>query len=66
MTIKTHKISDGYLVSDQGTWVPGVYETEEAAKLAGELSPDAVHDMWEGVLRSGRDTATLKDVQDAK
>ena len=51
------------MVSDQGTWVPGVYDSEEAARLAGELLPDAVHAMWEGVLDSGRDTATIADVQ---
>lgn len=66
MTIKTHKISDGYLVSDNGTWVPGVYESEEAAKFAGELSPEAVHNMWEGVLQSGRITATIQDVKKAR
>jgi len=65
MDIRIHKTSDGYMVSDQGTWVPGVYESEAAAKLAGELSPDTVHFMWESVLDSGRDTATIKDVQGA-
>ena len=63
--VRIHKTSDGYMVSDQGTWVPGVYDSEEAAKLAGELSPDAVHVMWEGVLDSGRDTATVADVRGA-
>jgi hypothetical protein len=62
-TIRIHTTSDGYMVSDQGTWVPGVYDSEKAARLAGELSPDAVHAMWEGVLDSGRDTATFADVQ---
>jgi len=62
-TIRIHKTSDGYMVSDQGTWVPGVYDSEVAAKLAGEMSPDKVHAMWEGVLDSGRDTATIADVR---
>jgi hypothetical protein len=64
-TIQIHKTSDGYMVSDQGTWVLGVYDSEIAAKLTGEMSPDEVHAMWEGVLDSGRDTATIADVQGA-
>ena len=63
--IRIHKTSDGYMVSDQGTWVRGVYDSEETARLAGKLSPDAVHAMWESVLYSGRDTATIADVQGA-
>jgi hypothetical protein len=65
MTIQVRKISDGYVVSEYDTWIPGVYESEEAAKLAATLSPEAVHIMWEAVLESGRDTATLADVNGA-
>jgi hypothetical protein len=64
--IRTYKISDGYVVSDQGTWVPGVYDSEETARLAGELTPVAVHEMWEGVLQTGRDLATIEDVKRAQ
>ena len=65
MTVRVRKISDGYVVSDHETWIPGVYESEEAGILAATLSPEAVHCMWEAVLESGRDTATLADVQGA-
>jgi len=65
MTVQVRKISDGFVVSEYETWLPGVYESEESARLAATLSPEAVHCMWEAVLESGRDTATLADVQGA-
>jgi hypothetical protein len=32
---------DTYVVSDHGTWLPGIYATEEAARLAVDV-PDTV------------------------
>lgn len=66
MSVTTHKISDGFVISDEGTWIPGVYDTENAAIAAAGLSPESVQAMWDQVLASGRDTATMADVERAK
>ena len=33
--------SGGYVMSEGGTWVPGVFDSPEAAKLAAETLTDA-------------------------
>tara|TARA_R100001039_G_C1801494_1_gene78055 strand:+ start:230 stop:469 length:240 start_codon:yes stop_codon:yes gene_type:complete len=35
------KVDDGYVISSRGVWLPGVYESEKAARVAFMLS-DAV------------------------
>lgn len=35
------KVDDGYVISSRGTWLPGVYESEKAARVAFRL-PDSV------------------------
>ena len=40
--IKTHKVESGFAVSEGGTWLPGCYETAEAAKLACTKDCDAL------------------------
>lgn len=44
--IKLTKVDDGYVVSEGGTWLPGAYATEEAARLACTLEPSELERIW--------------------
>ena len=33
-----HKIDAGYVISSRGTWLPGCYESEQAARYAFKFS----------------------------
>lgn len=62
-----HKLQDGgFVVSDEGTWLPGVYETGELAQAALDIDCDELNARWEAVLASGRDTMTEKDLLEKK
>lgn len=34
MELKLTRVDGGFVAADEGGWLPGVYETEDAAKLA--------------------------------
>lgn len=58
-----HKLQDGgFVVSDGGTWLPGVYQTQELAQAALRIDCDELNARWEAVLAEGRDTMTDKDL----
>lgn len=42
--ISIYKVEGGFVVADNGTWLPGVYATSEAAELAPSLSDDALYE----------------------
>lgn len=44
--IKITKVEDGYVVSEGGTWLPGAYATEDAARLACALPPSELERIW--------------------
>lgn len=45
------QLDDGYWVcSSYGTWLPGVYESRKACRLAYRVDPDALSEMWEAKL----------------
>ena len=62
-----HKLQDGgFVVSDGGTWLPGVYQTRELAQAALEIDCDELNARWEAVLANGRDTMTENDLLERK
>lgn len=62
-----HKLQDGgFVVSDGGTWLPGVYQTRELAQAALEIDCDGLNACWEAVLADGRDTMTENDLLERK
>ena len=62
-----HKLQDGgFVVSDGGTWLPGVYQTRGLARAALEIDCDELNDRWETVLSEGRDIMTEKDLLERK
>lgn len=36
--IRTYHTPEGWVVSDEGAWLPGVFESEETARMAASLS----------------------------
>lgn len=36
--VRTHKVDEGWVVSEDGQWLPGIYETSEAAFKAADLN----------------------------
>lgn len=47
-----YQCDDGtYVISDDGGWLPGAYETETAARLALECDPAALSMAWEAKRR---------------
>ena len=62
-----HKLKDGgFVVSDEGTWLPGVYQTRELADAALDIDCDDLIARWEAVLADGRDTMTEEDLLEQK
>ena len=62
-----HKLQDGgFVVSDGGTWLPGVYQTRELAQAALEIDCDQLNARWGAVLADGRDTMTENDLPEKK
>lgn len=57
------KLQDGsFVVHDDGTWLPGVYETKELANAAIDFDCDELKRRWELVLADGRDVMTAADL----
>jgi len=62
-----HRLEDDcFVVSDGGTWLPGVYQTRELAQIALEIDCDELNARWEAVLADGRGTMTEKDMPERK
>jgi hypothetical protein len=58
-----YKLPEGtFVISDGGTWLPGVYETEQVAQAAIDMHDDSLYALWESVLAAGRDTITAQDL----
>lgn len=55
--IKVTKLDDCFVVSEDGTWVEGTFETEKAAQIAPMITPCALSELWyskkdsDGVIR---------------
>lgn len=62
MTIHVEKVGAGYVVSDGGCWVEGAYASEEAARMAVSLTPEALTELWRNAL--ARDPDALLSVSD--
>lgn len=51
MSTKTIELKEGgFVVSQNGVWVEGVYATEAAARLAPNVAPQVLSDKWEACL----------------
>ena len=64
MSVKISKISKtptGYVVSENGTWVEGVYATEEAARKAVPIAPERLSQIWAAVLANDPDGVITED-----
>ena len=62
MTIHVEKFGAGYVVSEGGCWVEGAYASEEAARMAVSLTPEALAELWRNAL--ARDPNALLSVND--
>jgi len=51
-----------FVVSEGGTWLPGVYDSAESAEFAVTLPINALEDVW-GLVKPG--TLTMQDLQKA-
>lgn len=47
--INTYKVQDGWVVSDGGTWLPGVFDSKETAKKAALLSDDKLEELTQKI-----------------
>ena len=64
MTIHVKKARDGFVVSEDGSWVTGAYDTEEAARLAVSIDPDKLAELWRNALAHNPNALlTLEDLQ---
>ncbi|XYD07413.1 hypothetical protein R1A27_20095 [Methylobacterium sp. NMS12] len=39
---KVRKVDNGFLVSDQGVWLPGLYATEDTARKAAQMPSETL------------------------
>ena len=62
MTIHIEKVRAGFVVSEDGSWVEGAYASEEAARMAVSLPPEALAELWRNAL--ARDPNALLSVND--
>ena len=61
-SIKVTKVGGGFVVSDDGTWVPGVFDCPETAREAVSLSPGDIQRLSDRICRfDGEDRAITKD-----
>jgi hypothetical protein len=56
---------DGYVISSRGMWLPGVYETERAARYAFRFPDEVLQDLSERICRDGR-VITSADLRAAR
>uniref|UniRef100_UPI003F8843F2 hypothetical protein n=1 Tax=Methylobacterium sp. NMS12 TaxID=3079766 RepID=UPI003F8843F2 len=40
--IKVRQVDNGFSVSDQGVWLPGLYATEDAARKAAQMPSETL------------------------
>ena len=64
MAIHVEKVGADYVVSEGGCWVAGAYASEEAARMAVSLAPEALFELWRNALARNPDALlTLNDLQ---
>ena len=64
MTIHIEKVRGGFVVSEDGAWVEGAYDTADAARFAVSLDPDALAELWRSALARDPDALlTLDDLR---
>ena len=66
MTIHIEKVRAGFVVSEDGSWVTGAYDTEEAARFAVSMGPDVLAELWRSALTRDPDALlTLDNLREA-
>ena len=63
--MKIYPNGDGTFCVSDGFWLPGVFESETAAKKAVKLDDTALANLWEKCLSEGREVLTLAEVNGA-
>jgi hypothetical protein len=58
-----HKVGDGFVISSGGTWLPGSYESERAARYAFRFSADDLQRLQDAANARGDGTITFADLQ---
>ena len=61
MKITELKDGTGFVVSQKGCWVSGVYASEKAARMAVKLSPDDLEARWQACIKANPDMPTLTE-----
>lgn len=46
MTVQVWPVEDNYVVSEFDCWVPGLFDSPEAARLMATLPVDDQYDLW--------------------
>ena len=67
MHIHVEKVApDRYVVSEGGSWLPGAYDTEAAARRAVDLDPERLDTIWQAALAASPDAVlALADLEAA-
>ena len=66
MTIHIARVSSGFVVSEDGSWLDGVYASDEAARFAVSVDPGALSELWQSALSRNPDALlTLDDLRGA-
>lgn len=54
-----------YVVSEGGSWLPGVYASEAAARRAVDMDPEQLDALWQSALAASPDAVlALADLED--
>lgn len=62
MSLAIHPAAGGFVVADSGTWLPGHYATEAAARHAASLSPDILQAIQDRKNAGDGSAITLDDL----
>ena len=62
MTIQITALKEGgFVVSENGCWIEGVYATEAAAEKSATADPDKLSEVWKSVLATDREHGMITE-----
>ena len=64
--MKIYPNGDGTFCVSDGSWLPGVFESEAAAKLSVKLDDTVLANLWKKCLSEGREVLSWAEVLVAK
>jgi hypothetical protein len=62
MTVEVKSLkTGGFVVSENGVWIEGIFSTEEAARKAVGVDPHRLSEIWQSVLKDDPDNGTISE-----